>query len=209
MRDRTLLGVLILLTATSWLHGQSRPAGRTLFPAFDNVIALAKESTQGPSPVQLDLDVQVLVWAPTALLPAPFLRLTHAPGGDLQANMFVWWLQPAGVPSDRLPPNRRCGMPDQASPVCLAKIEVVGSVDWGELLANIFASRACSLSLRSGPVSVTTDAGDLVVRVYEANTDRYEEFKCNAPQGASRAGAYQGAQVMEVLQKAATAARRE
>jgi hypothetical protein len=205
MTGRTLLGVLILLSTTSWLKGQSRPATRTR--AFDNVIALAKASAQEPSPVRLDLDVQVLVWAPTALVPVPFLRLTHTPGNDLQANVLVWWLQSSAV-GPGLPLDRRCGAPGQDTPVCVAQIEVAGSVDWGEVLANIFASRACSLWF-SGPLSVTADAGDLVVRVYEPGTDRYEEYMCNAPHGASGAGARHAAQVMDVLQKAATAARRQ
>jgi len=150
-----------------------------------------------------------MVWAPTALMPVPFLRLAHTQGGDLQADVFVWWSHAAYVPDDRLPQNRRCRAPGQSSPVCVAKIDVAGSVDWGHQLANIFASRACSLSLHSGPVRVVADAGDLVVRVYEAGTDRYEEYSCNAPRGDTSAGARQAAEVMDVLEKAVTAARRQ
>ena len=89
-----------------------------------------------------------------------------------------------------------------ASSVCVAKIDAVQTIDWGEVLADIFASRACSLSLRSGPVAITTDAGDLVVRVYEPGANRYEEYLCNAPRHDSRAGARQASEVMDVLQKA-------
>lgn len=206
MSSWRLLGVLFLLSASSWLDGQSQPAGRSRFPAFDNVIALTRESTEEPSSVQLDLDVRVMVWAPTALRPVPFLRLTHTPGRDLQANVFVWWLRSAGVEPGRLPPGKRCGAPAQDTPVCVAKIDVVGSVDWGELLANIFASRACSLWF-SGPLSVTADAGDLVVRVYEPGTDRYDEYMCNAPHLSSGAGARHAATVMKVLEKLEIAAR--
>jgi hypothetical protein len=55
---------------------------------------------------------------------------------------------------------------------------------------------------------VTADAGDLIVRLYEPGTDRYEEYMCNAPQRASKPGARQAAQVMDVLEEAAAAARR-
>jgi hypothetical protein len=43
--------------------------------------------------------------------------------------------------------------------------------------------------------------------LYEPGTDRYEEYMCNAPYGAP--SVRQAAQVMDVLQKAATAARRQ
>lgn len=208
MPGRTLVGVAILLGATASLDGQSQHEGRSRVTAFDGVVALINDSTPEPSSGRLDLDVQVMVWAPTALLPFHFLRLTHTPGRDIQAQLFVWWLHPAGVPPDRLPADRRCSASAQNTPVCVAKVEGGGGVDWGELLAGIFASRACSLWL-SGPLSVTADAGDLVVRVRETGNDRYEEYVCNAPRGASRPGARQAAQVMDVLEKAVAAARRQ
>lgn len=204
MPGRTLVGVLMLLSATSSLDGQSRPEGRSRIPAFDSVVALIHDSTLEPASGRLDLDVQVMIWGPTALLPVPFLRLTHTPGRDIQAQLFAWWLHPASVPPDRLPSERRCSVSGQNTPVCVAKVESVGGVDWGELLAGIFASRACSLWL-SGPLSVTADAGDLVVRVRERGNDRYEEYVCNAPRGSSRPGARQAAQVMDVLEKAVAA----
>ena len=64
MPSWTLCGVLILLTGTSLLTGQSRPVGENRFPAFDSVVALTTDSAQEPSPARLDLDVQVMVWAP-------------------------------------------------------------------------------------------------------------------------------------------------
>ena len=170
-------------------------------------MALTKESAHGLSPARLDLDVQVMVWAPTAMVPVPFLRLSHTPGGDLKATGFAWWLRSSGVAPGEWPSNARCSTPGQGTPVCVAKVDLGGSIDWGDLLADIFASRACSLSLRSGPISVTTDAGDLVVRMYEPGTDRYEEYSCNAPRGGSRAGARQAARVIEVLGRALAAAR--
>lgn len=197
--------VLIVLSAT-WLNAQSRPSGASRTTPFDSVLELVADATQETAPSGLDLDVRVMIWAPTALLPVSFLRLTHTPGGELQPNLFVWWLQPAGVPPDRLPQNRRCSAPGRDTPVCVASIEAVDRVDWGAVLANIFASRACSISFGEH-VSVTMDAGDLAVRVYEAGTERYQEYKCNAPRGSARAGASQAAQVMDVLDKAAVATR--
>jgi hypothetical protein len=40
-------------------------------------------SRPGEPPVQFDLDVQVMVWAPTALLPVSLLSLTPTAGGGL------------------------------------------------------------------------------------------------------------------------------
>jgi hypothetical protein len=201
-----LLGALLLLTALPASGGQSRPADvRTPQSAFDSVVALTEQPTQEGPTGKLDLDVQVMIWAPTALLPVPFLRLTHTPGRDIQSDVSVWWLHPASVPADRLPTDRRCSAPAQRTPVCVANIEVAG-VDWGAVLVDVFASRACSLWY-AGPLRVVADAGDLVVRVYEPGTGRYEEFMCNAPAGDSRPGAGQAARVMDVLSKAALAAR--
>jgi hypothetical protein len=202
------LAVLVMLSATFSIGGQSGPAEGTRFPAFDSIGALIKDSAHGLSPARLDLDVQVMVWAPTAMVPVPFLRLTHTPGGDLEANGFAWWLRSSGVALSEWPSNTRCSTPGQGTPVCVAKLDLGGSIDWGDLLADIFASRACSLSLGSGPISVTADAGDLIVRVYEPGTDRCEEYSCNAPRGDSRAGARQAARVMDVLERALAAARR-
>jgi hypothetical protein len=196
------------MTATSSLDGQLPPESRSRLAAFDNLVALTNDSTLEPSSGRLDVDVQIMVWAPTALVPVPFLRLTHTPGRDIEASLFAWWLHPAGVPPDTLPPDRRCSTSAQNTPVCVARVQSIGSVDWGELLAATFASRACSLWL-SGPVSAMADAGDLVVRVREPGDDRYEEYVCNGPRGASRPGARQAAQVMDVLEKAVAAARRE
>jgi hypothetical protein len=100
-------GVFVLLSATFSPDGQSRSAARTRFPVFDSVVALTKESGQELSPARPDLDVRVMVWAPTALVPVPFLRMTHTPGGDLEASGFAWWLRSSDVaPTDgRLTPD--------------------------------------------------------------------------------------------------------
>jgi hypothetical protein len=203
-----LLIVLLLVNATAWLGGEFQAPPGTRFSAFDKVVALVGEQWKHPTPERLDLDVEVLVWAPTALLPVPFVRLSHTPGEDLQAELFVWWLHPANVEAGRLPPDRRCSVPEQDT-VCVAKIDVVEGIAWGELLADVFASRACARWLSSEPMTVVGDAGDLVVRVHERTASRYDEYVCNAPHVfTSRPGARQAARVMDVLAAAAAAARR-
>lgn len=194
--------LLFVLSTVPSLEAQSVSSLRNRKSAFDNVLGLVKEVRQ-PEPLALDLDVAAMIWAPTALLPVPFLRLIRFPGGDLSADVFVWWLHPADVDSSRLPQNRRCSKPGQGTAVCVARVDVTEQPDWSQLLVEIVGSRVCDFVLSSGPLTVTADAGDLDVRVYRRGR-QFEEYSCNAPRGNARPGAREAAHVMDVLEQLVT-----
>ena len=171
--------------------------GRTERGAFEAADALVRGSING-SPkgapaVPLDLDVSVAVWSPMALGPVPFLRLTHTVGGDLTGDLYAWWMAPVGSQL----PNRICTPRDEGVQVCVAKVGVAKPVDWKSLLVDVVAARVCSMQLTSGPIAVTTDAGDLVVRL--SSEGKTETYLCNAPRYDGRAGAAEAARVMDVL----------
>jgi hypothetical protein len=193
----------VLSTTVSFEAQSTSPASGKGW--FDNLLVLVKGLDEQPPVLPFDLDVNVAVWAPTALQPVPFLRLTHVPGGDdMKADFYVWWMPPANVHPQVLPRNPHCSPSSQGSTVCIAKVEILDKIDWSAILVDIAATRVCAFAL-TGTVTIGFDAGDLEVRMY--SKDQREEYSCNAPRGSARAGAREAARVMDVLEKLAIEAR--
>jgi hypothetical protein len=188
-----------LLSSTICLAAQSPT------PAFEAADALVHGADSEPRSVSLDLDVSVAIWAPTRSVPNPFLRITHVPGADLTADLYVWWMPPGGIAPSKLTRDPQCRPPSQGVRVCIARIGVSQQIDWGSLLVDIVAARVCSMRLTSAGVGMAFDTGDLDVRMY--STGKSEAYSCNAPRGSARAGAREAARVMDVLEKLANDAR--
>jgi hypothetical protein len=198
MLPRVTCCALIVLSSAMCLTAQS-PTSLGGGPAFEAADALIRSTDPTPRPVPLDLDVSVAIWAPTALWPSPFLRLTHAPGTELTGDLYVWWRPPADIEPSKLPRDPKCRPPSEGAPVCIAKVAVSERIDWGALFVDIVAARVCSMTLTSGDFGMMFDAGDLDVRIYSAGTS--DTYWCNAPRNSFRAGAREAARVMDVLEK--------
>jgi hypothetical protein len=200
------LCALTLLTMGREVQAQAPNQYLDAGGAFDSVVKVLpdvnRELSEPPA-----LDVQLMVWAPTALGSAPFLRLTRSRSGDIRSTVLLWWLLPPNIPTSRLPSTPRC-VTSGAAPLCVEDVRVVGNPDWEALLSDIFAARECDFSHVSGSVAVGVDAGDIFVRIQRQDEPGYEAFSCNAPRGQSRPGTQAASRVMDELDAITSDARR-
>lgn len=198
----------LLLAGTLPLHAQP-PADRDpLVSAF----RLADEIRREASPVgdiPRTIDIKVAVHARGGQLPVPMLTLTHSYGQDIEPDLFVWWVVSPYLPESEFPQRRRCTQPGPGA-VCVASIPITRSVDWPQLLVDVYASRVCTLRLDSSTVfSLMTHTVDLRVSIQEFRpAPAQQAFSCVEPRGSTRAGAAEATRTMDLLTQLADDARR-
>jgi quercetin dioxygenase-like cupin family protein len=168
------------------------PAGyREFFDHVERAAQFPRFSSESPSPA---VDIRILNWTPTAMIPMSALRLVESSSGIRAQLMVVWHADVS--PNIREPGvDARCD-PDNPRDSCVEVFEPPvlkppGNEDWAGIVGQLQVIEACDapeVEVADSPGQIAgmhatfvfvSDAGDFVMRASDSSGSR--EYFCNAP----------------------------
>ena len=198
-RSATSLGILSFLMVAT-LHGCGVAAEQWSYrDFFDQIEKTAGLSRFGSEVLPPTLsEIRILNWTPTAMIPMSGLRLVQT-GSETRAQLILAWHADVSPNVRRPAPTAQCDR-DGPHSACVEVLDLSDSrppfgSDWTALFGELLAMPSCEDP--AGPVTVTTDSGDLAMRIIEGRRSR--EYYCNAPRGRHTPAGRQAAALLDYL----------
>ena len=143
-------------------------------------------------------EIRVLNWAPTAMIPMSGLRLVQS-GAEIRVQLIVAWHADVS-PSVRQPGVTAHCDPGSPATACVELVDVSHlrppfSASWNALFDALLEMGPCEDP--NGPITVTSDAGDLVMRLVTGSGAR--KYFCNAPRYKRTPAGRQAAALLDYL----------